>query len=210
MAYVFLNGKRVSPAHNSVLRAYHRKYGVWPQVNQGARTLAEQNGFWQAWLRFRRVLAARPFPGAPHIKYGRQHHALDINAGSGRGQAQHVAAFYRSLGVPVAFNVPREPWHMDTLDEAALKRAAARVGGGSGEPTLRKSAKPSGHVIKLKKLLYNNGIRDFSGPPSKPNSNRYSAVFGTNTKKAVARFQRQHGLSPDGVVGPATWRKLRA
>lgn len=32
--------------------------------------------------------------------------------------------------------------------------------------------------------------------------------FGLETKIAVARFQRKHGLEPDGMVGPQTWRAL--
>ncbi|WP_455244957.1 peptidoglycan-binding protein [Petrachloros mirabilis] len=32
--------------------------------------------------------------------------------------------------------------------------------------------------------------------------------FGQETEVAVARFQRVHGLYPDGVVGPKTWRAL--
>ncbi|WP_455242405.1 peptidoglycan-binding protein [Petrachloros mirabilis] len=32
--------------------------------------------------------------------------------------------------------------------------------------------------------------------------------FGQETEVAVARFQRAHGLYPDGVVGPKTWRAL--
>src|SRR3954465_3296626 len=30
-------------------------------------------------------------------------------------------------------------------------------------------------------------------------------AFGTRTARAVKAFQRRHGLTPDGVVGPATW-----
>ena len=33
-------------------------------------------------------------------------------------------------------------------------------------------------------------------------------VYGKGTKAVVKRFQRRHRLTADGVVGPATWRKL--
>jgi hypothetical protein len=202
-------GKRVSAAHHAMFTAYEREYGVPVQLNQGRRTLAEQTYFWNLYRSGRGNLAAFPNPRAPHIKFGSEHHANDINAGSGRGSAQHVAQYYRSKGVPVAFNVRSEPWHMDTLDEGALKRAAAKVGGSTGDPTL-KYRRSGPAVVKLKKLLYDAGIRDFStGSNGKPSSNRYNPFFGKNTKKAVQRFQREHKLPADGVVGPKTWRALR-
>lgn len=203
MAYTTHHGKRVSNAHRVVLRAYEDKYDISVYINQGARTLAEQAHFY--WLyKFRGGnVAARPWGGAPHIKWTKQHHALDINAGWGKGQAQHVAAFYKSLGIPVAFNVAGEPWHMDVLDEGALLRAAARLGK-SVEPVLRQGQTgPS--VVRLKKLLYDDGIRFFSG---KNSSNRYNPFFGKYTKSAVQRFQKKHGLPTDGVVGSRTWKAL--
>jgi len=33
-------------------------------------------------------------------------------------------------------------------------------------------------------------------------------IYGKGTKAVVKRFQRRHNLTPDGIVGPATWRKL--
>ena len=33
-------------------------------------------------------------------------------------------------------------------------------------------------------------------------------VFGPKTKQAVIQFQKDHGLTPDGVIGPKTWAKL--
>ena len=34
--------------------------------------------------------------------------------------------------------------------------------------------------------------------------------FGPQTAQAVKDFQMKHGLTQDGVVGPATWSKLQA
>lgn len=77
------------------------------------------------------------------------------------------------------------------------------------DPVLRiNSSGPA--VVTLKKLLYDNGYRDFSSTPDgKPSDNRYNEWFGVYTEAAVKRFQRDHGMSPDGVVGPTTWGKLR-
>lgn len=33
-------------------------------------------------------------------------------------------------------------------------------------------------------------------------------IFGEGTEEAVIDYQKDHGLDPDGVVGPATWAKL--
>lgn len=199
----YFRGKRVSKAHAVMLRAYERRFDAAVQLNQGRRTIAEQWRFYNHYRRYGSPVAAYPSPGAPHIKHKRAHHALDINAGSRPGQAQHVAAFYRSHNVPVAFNVRSEAWHMDALSEGKLLAAARKL---QGPPVLRQGRKGK-NVVTLKKLLYGKGLRNFSG---KRSSNRYNPYFGKHTKAAVIRFQKRVGLTADGVVGPATWRKLRA
>jgi peptidoglycan hydrolase-like protein with peptidoglycan-binding domain len=196
MASRYYHGKRVGGDHYTVLAAYERKYGVPAQVNQGRRTLAEQWTFWNHYRTYGWPLAAYPSPAAPHIKYGRNNHALDINAGSGRGQAQHVAAYYRSLGIPVTFNVRGEPWHMDTLDSRKLAIAAARL---RQSPTLKLGSR--GQAVKnLKRLMWAKGLRRFE---------RSTGYFGPGTKRAIIRFQKKHNLKADGVVGPRTWKELR-
>ena len=34
--------------------------------------------------------------------------------------------------------------------------------------------------------------------------------FGSATEAAVIRFQRDSGLAPDGIIGPATWEALES
>ncbi|BAH05943.1 M14 family metallopeptidase [Clostridium kluyveri] len=48
----------------------------------------------------------------------------------------------------------------------------------------------------LKKIGYNPGVID--------------GIYGTDTKKAVEIFQRNHGLIVDGIIGPNTYRILRS
>lgn len=38
------------------------------------------------------------------------------------------------------------------------------------------------------------------------NAGTVDGVFGTQTQQAVVAFQRNNGLTPDGIVGPATWK----
>lgn len=38
---------------------------------------------------------------------------------------------------------------------------------------------------------------------------RIDGIFGSNTESAAQNFQRSFGLTPDGIVGPATWRALQ-
>ncbi len=58
-------------------------------------------------------------------------------------------------------------------------------------------------VTALQKELNRLGVRDGHG-------NRLSedGKFGANTKDALTAYQKQHGLSADGVAGPATLAKL--
>ncbi len=44
--------------------------------------------------------------------------------------------------------------------------------------------------------------------PAIPKLNPTDGVFGINTENAVREFQRVFDLTPDGVVGPATWYKI--
>ncbi len=40
------------------------------------------------------------------------------------------------------------------------------------------------------------------------NTQTVDGKFGQNMYNAVLRFQRQHGLTADGVIGPQTWNRI--
>jgi peptidoglycan hydrolase-like protein with peptidoglycan-binding domain len=65
------------------------------------------------------------------------------------------------------------------------------------DPTLRQG--DSGNaVIELQQLLNAKGINI-----------TVDGIFGGATRTAVVQFQKQSGITTDGIVGPQTWQALR-
>lgn len=201
VTYLPIDNELVSKEWHAVLSAM-RAAGVGFNVNEGHRTMARQQYFWDLYRSGRGNLAAFPSPNAPHIRSGRIDHAIDFSNDAA------VFSWLQRNGLSPARTVRGESWHIE-ISAAKLRwfYAKKRVSG-AVDPVLKRGSK-SGAVIKLKKLLYSKGIRNFSGSPAAPNNNRYTPVFGANTRAAVVRFQRAHGLPTDGVVGPSTWKALR-
>jgi len=87
---------------------------------------------------------------------------------------------------------------------AELNGEGERIGVGNTPPTtvIRQGSRGN-DVLQLQFLI--NYIAQFY--PNIPSVSQDS-VFGSNTASAVRSFQRQFGLTADGVVGPATWNKL--
>ena len=64
----------------------------------------------------------------------------------------------------------------------------------------------SGNDIKTIQIQLNRIRRNFPAIPLIPNPN---GVFGVSTRNAVQEFQRIFNLTPDGIVGKATWYQLK-
>lgn len=203
--YMAIDGEQVSSIWlPPLMQARHD--GVRFNVNEGHRTFARQWYFWT----HQPPLAAYPSPTAPHINTGNWFHAIDFNNAEGVRQY-----FWRKWKIRLNRTVRwpngsvREEWHLevDPNDRAKMVAVARQLGtGGTDDKTLHIGMTGTS-VIKLKKLLYAKGVKNFSG---KNNSNRYIPFFGKYTEAAVKRFQRTHGLKADGVAGPSTWKALRS
>jgi hypothetical protein len=85
--------------------------------------MAEQWVLYRAYQRGG-TLAAFPSPNAPHIRVGRQAHAIDVN--SLDGGENRLQAWLRHQGVRAENTVAGESWHLE-VPEADLKRLAARL-----------------------------------------------------------------------------------
>ncbi|NJM57630.1 MAG: peptidoglycan-binding protein [Synechococcales cyanobacterium RU_4_20] len=111
----------------------------------------------------------------------------------GGGTQQAVIAAQRQLGLTADGVVGPATWV--ALEKAAAKPPAKPPAQPlTNQPTLRQGDRGEA-VVRLQKLL---GVTPADGD------------FGPATHTAVIRAQRQAGLSPDGVVGPATWAALKA
>lgn len=119
-------GQRVSASWRIVLlAAAHDKVPF--KVNDGRRTMAEQEdqvrrkGIWSP---SNPHGAARPTPWAPHIRVGRQDHAIDVDTGG--GGENHLQAWLIRHHAAAVNTVPGEPWHLE-VPRGQLRKLARRI-----------------------------------------------------------------------------------
>lgn len=96
----------------------------------------------------------------------------------------------RAVAQASAMNQPRT----DTSQLPNLEPAGAEA---TTRPTLQSGSRGT-EVTELQATLKLLGFYDGT----------VDGVYGQSTIAAVSRFQQSAGLSPDGVVGPATWNRL--
>jgi GH24 family phage-related lysozyme (muramidase) len=199
------DGNHVSDAWFEVLTAA-RRAGVAFRLNSGRRTFAEQQRLHDLWRAGNGALAAVPSHTAPHIRTGRDDHALDVDVHVGEG-VEGLRAWLRGHGLSTSLTVPGEGWHVEADSAAELRAAAARL---AKPPTLldrlrARPLRPGGRgrpVRAVQVYLRRAGL--WKGRPAKA-----IGTYGPELQRAVRAFQQRVGLAADGVVGPKTFAALR-
>lgn len=197
---------RLSYYHYVICTEAIRRGIIEPEdLNEGRRTMPEQWHFY----RNQPPLAAFPSPNAPHIWKGRPNHAIDSN--SWNGSTRRLAHFYESLGVDVVYNAHGENWHWQPVSGAQLRAAAKKI---LKERDLQTSHKGEHeHRISFFKhqlhFLHDpNTKQAYFKPGERKPTEGWGDWFNDQLERAVVAFQRDHDLKPDGVIGPATDRKI--
>lgn len=197
---------RLSDDHYVVCSEAIRRGIIDPEdLNEGRRTMPEQWHFY----RNQPPLAAFPSPNAPHIWAGRNNHAIDSN--SFNGATRRLAAFYESLGINVVFNAAGENWHFQPTSGAALRRAADKIRR-QRDNSISRQGEREKRVKYFKHQLHylhdpSTGKPYFAAQRGKPKDG-WDTFFSPELAQAVKRFQGDHYLKPDGVIGPTTDKVL--
>ncbi len=63
----------------------------------------------------------------------------------------------------------------------------------------------AGNEVRYKQVQLNRISRNY---PAIPKIYPVDGIFGQETEAAVKEFQRIFGLTPDGIIGPATWYRI--
>lgn len=166
---------------------------VMPNGSMSSYRTYPQQLFLRDWWCSRGQCPNAAIPGTSNHGWGR---AVDTNR---RSVIQAHGARY---GVRFPTDAPWEGWHtLVHLDPVKVPPPPL-------EDVLRKGTKNARSVKHLKAMLHaiprkgKPGVRYFRKTWS------FSGSYGASARYAVRRFQKDHGLKADGVVGPATWRAL--
>ncbi len=93
---------------------------------------------------------------------------------------------------------PKVVWRVTVLVLVNLIAAGILLNLSGNVPALSKLGSRSDEVTQIQTKLKERGL--YAG--------NIDGIFGTQTQAAVIQFQKQKGLTPDGIAGPATLQAL--
>jgi peptidoglycan hydrolase-like protein with peptidoglycan-binding domain len=121
-----------------------------------------------------------------------------------------VRTFQKAFGITQDGVIGRATWnkisqiYVSIIKLAELKSEGERIGIGTAPPSVTLRQGSSGNNVRLLQYIldYISEFVDFV--PSVTEDGR----FGSGTANAVKEFQRNYGLTADGIVGAGTWQRL--
>lgn len=134
----------------------------------------------------------------------------NVNGVFGSATKNTVMEFQRIFNLVPDGIIGRSTWYEITKIYVAVKQLAEltsegeRIGIGKTPPTTTIQLNSRGELVVELQFLLNYIAVFFSEIPFVVQS----GVFRDDTKRSVVEFQKNFGLTADGVVGPATWSKL--
>ncbi|WP_129723760.1 peptidoglycan-binding domain-containing protein [Xylanivirga thermophila] len=111
----------------------------------------------------------------------------------GRNTENAVKSFQKSSGLKSDGIVGKATW-------AKLGSNNIPASGSTSSNTLIRRGSRGGAVSELQQILKSKGYLN----------DKVDGIFGRNTENAVKSFQKSSGLKSDGIVGKATWAKLKS
>jgi murein L,D-transpeptidase YcbB/YkuD len=99
--------------------------------------------------------------------------------------------------------LPRDPQYVSLRDMLAKYRETAKRGGWPPVPA-RLKLKPGQQSAAVPAIAKRLAVtRDYTG-----GIDQRATMYGPELQEAVRRFQRRHGLEPDGAIGPAVVEEM--
>ncbi len=130
-------------------------------------------------------------------KDGKMSHA-GLSMGDGAGGAIHCSTFVKRGNVFTDnpkwthWGIPKSLYSVEELQKAGIK-----VSEHDNMPTLRRGN--TGDLVKVLQDILN----------TETNAGlTVDGIFGAKTEATVKKFQKEHGLASDGIVGTKTWKAL--
>lgn len=175
-------------AFNAMSAEAQRRWGRPISVIAAYRTLAKQQYLYNGWIHRLAGFNLAAVPGTSNHGLGE---AIDCASQWDRWAVDQIGA---AFGWAKSWSdAPSEWWHIKYQSGHWNGHATAVL-----EPTLRRGAhNPAKPVKRLRHYLRRAGYRV-----------QATGRFGANLQRVVKRYQRERGLTADGVVGAHTWQAL--
>jgi peptidoglycan hydrolase-like protein with peptidoglycan-binding domain len=132
---------------------------------------------------------------------------VQIDGQFGPATQSAVTAAQRLFGLPQTGIVDKRTWERLSDETALLLDRVDPADFSAGVQPYPGFVLTQGMRNEFVSVLQNYLIAIAAVYPDLP-STSITGYFGPATKTAVTAFQRKFGLTPDGVVGPATWQEL--